>query len=179
MGELRPHHTEFRMEKKREMKKKKDRKWEGEPDDRGGQLQTVVWFWRTEASPILSFLIHAVRWGATIPEGRQEPSAIWEEGKIQKTEKEEKSTGFRSLGTNLKEEKENYCVDFQWKKMCLFDHWVIQNKETVQEIAQTLQWKPSVTEKSPGNQAHTHSDTIIHTHLNMWTQKQQKPKPKK
>lgn len=42
MGELRPHHTEFRMEKKREMKKKKDRKWEGEPDDRGGQLQTVV-----------------------------------------------------------------------------------------------------------------------------------------
>lgn len=46
------------------------------------------------------------------------------------------------------------------KKMCLFDHWVIQNKETVQEIAQTLQWKPSVTEKSTVNkQTHTYTHT--------------------
>lgn len=96
-----------------------------------------------------------------------------------KNRKEEKSTGFRSLGTNLKEEKENYCVDFQWKKMCLFDHWVIQNRETVQEIAQTLQWKPSVTEKSPGNQAHTHSDTITHTHLkHVDTEAAENPNPK-
>lgn len=38
----------------------------------------------------MSFLIHAVRWGATIPEGRQKPSAIEEEGKIQKKEKKQK-----------------------------------------------------------------------------------------
>lgn len=43
MGELRPHHTGQRSGwRKREETEKKDRKWEGEPDNRGGQLQTVV-----------------------------------------------------------------------------------------------------------------------------------------
>lgn len=63
----------------------------------------------------MSFLIHAVRWGATIPEGRQKPSAIEEEGEIQQTREKEKSKGFRSLW-NLTEEKENYCADFSMKK---------------------------------------------------------------
>lgn len=39
----------------------------------------------------MSFLIHAVRWGATIPEGRQKPSTIEEEGKMQR-EREKKKT---------------------------------------------------------------------------------------
>lgn len=153
------HTTQRSGWRRSETETKRDRKWAGEPDDMGGQLQTVVWFWRTEASAILSFLIHAVRWGTTIPEGRQEPSAI-------RKERKEKSTGFRSLGTNLKEEKENYCADFSMKKKCLFDHWVIQNKETVQEIAQTRQWNPSVTEKSPSARTHSrHTNPHTPTHV--------------
>ena len=44
MGELRPHHTKTGMEKDREgqRNRKTASGREGEPDDRGGQLQTVV-----------------------------------------------------------------------------------------------------------------------------------------
>lgn len=44
-----------------------------------------------------------------------------------KKRKKDKSTGFRSLGTNLKKEKENYCVDFQWKKKVFI--WSLSHSE--------------------------------------------------
>lgn len=38
----------------------------------------------------MSFLIHAVRWGATIPEGRQKPSEIEEERKVKEKKNRKK-----------------------------------------------------------------------------------------
>lgn len=146
----------------RKTKKKKHRKWEGEPDDRGGQLQTVVWFWRTEASPILSFLIHAVRWGATIPEGRQEPSAIWEEGKIQKKQKKEKSTEFRLLW-NLKEEKENYWVDFSMKKCVYLIIESFRRKNQSRKLPQPVSGNHQLQRKVLEPSAHTVRHTNPHT----------------
>lgn len=168
--------------RKRETDKKEDRKWKGEPENRGGQLQTVVWFWRTEASPILSFLIHAVRWGATIPEGRQKPSAIEEEGKIQKKEKnrknrkKEKSTGFRSLW-NLKEEKENYCADFSMKKMCLFDHWINQKKQS-RKLPKPFSGNHQLQRKVLEPSTHTLRHTNPHTPKHVNTEAAETPKIK-
>lgn len=68
--------------------------------------------------------------------GRRENAKRERERK--KKQKKEKSTGFRLLW-NLKEEKENYCADFSMKKMCLFDHWINQKKQS-RKFAQTLQW---------------------------------------
>lgn len=54
-----------------------------------------------------------------------------------------------------------------------------QSEETVQEIAQTLQWKPSVTEKSPGTK-HTHTlrHTNSHTPKHVNTEAAETPKIK-
>lgn len=73
----------------------------------------------------------------------------------QKQKKREEQNGLDCSEKNLKKVKGELLsvLILTWKK-CLFDHWVIENKETVQ--TQTLQWKPSVTEQSPGNKyAHT------------------------
>ncbi len=169
MGELKPHHKEIRMDQD---KKRKTESGSGEPDDRGGQLQTVVWFWGTEASPILSFLIHAVRWGATIPEGRQEPSAIWKERKIQKkAEKKRRAQGLDRFGTSRKEKRITVLI-FQWKNVFI---WSLSHSEERNSpgnypnpSVETISYR--VLEPSAHTRTHTHSqDTLTHTRLNIWT----------
>lgn len=146
----------------------------------------MVWFWRTEASPILSFLIHAVRWGATIPEGRQEPSAILEEGKKQtqkKAEKKRRAQGLDRFGTSRKKRRIILLI-FQWKNVFI---WSLSHSEERNSpgnypnpSVETISYREkSWNQAHTHTQTHTHSDTLTHTRLNMWTQKQQRPKSPK
>lgn len=78
--------------------------------------------------------------------------------------RKEKSTGFRSLGTNLKEEKENYWVDFQWKKSVylIIESFRIkrQSRKLPKPFSGTHQLQRKVLEPS----VRTLSDTLTHTH---------------
>lgn len=148
----------------------RDRQKDEEPANKGRQLQTVVWLWGGGASPALSFLKHAVRWGATIPEGRQKAQRDREdeEGRYRThTGKERRSTGFSWLHLRRKRErkKENYCADFFFNEKNVFILSLNQSEETDQEVV----WKPfsgntSYREKS-WNRAHTHAHTHIHSHI--------------
>lgn len=107
-----------------------------------------------------------MQWDGERPSLKEDksPAQYGKKGRYKNTEKKRRAQGLDRLEPTWRKKRRIIVLIFQWKKKCLFDHWVIQNKETVQEIAQTLQWKPSVTEKKSWNQVRTHTHTHWPTH---------------
>lgn len=100
--------------------------------------------------------------------------------KTKKKRQKDKSTGFRSLGANLKEEKENYCVDFSMKKKSVYliiESFRIkrQSRKLPKPFSGTHQLQRKV-------HTHTHTQTLLHTKpTHTWTcghRSSRNPKPK-
>lgn len=156
MGELRPHHTDIGMAKQRNREKERQ-----EVGGRAGRQARTV----TNRGLILEDrgLPHLVISHTCSEMGNSHP---WRKTRAQrniggykKNRKKEKSRGFRLLGTNMKEEKgELLCWFFNEKKSVYLIIESFRLKRQSRKLAQTLQWKPSVTEKkSTHTHAHTHS----------------------
>lgn len=54
-----------------------------------------------------------------------------------------------------------------------------RRKKQSRKLPKPLRGNQQLQRKALEPSAHTYSDTSTHAHLNMWTQKQQKPKPPK
>lgn len=110
-----------------------------------------------------------LRWDGERPSLKEDksPGQHRERRAYTKTEKKKQRTQkFRLLGANWKKDKgELLIVLILIGKKSVY--LIIQSKETVQEVTQTLQWKPLVTQNSdtpPPNHPNTHSHTHTHTH---------------